>query len=97
MLWGRQGEALKQYLTKGRQISVQGELRQNRWEQNGQSHSTVEIYANNVELLSGSRNGSSDSNYNSNSAPRSSETKNPQPQPQVPAGPEDFEDDDIPF
>ncbi len=52
-LWGRQGEALNQYLTKGKQIGLQGELRQDRWEQDGQPRSKVEIVANNVQLLGG--------------------------------------------
>ncbi len=55
-LFGRLGEALQQYLTKGTQIAVDGELRQNRWEQEGQKRSRVIIIANNVQLL-GSRNG----------------------------------------
>jgi primosomal replication protein N len=33
VLLGRRGEAIAQYLVKGKQIAVQGELRQDRWEQ----------------------------------------------------------------
>lgn len=97
VLWGRQGEALQQYLTKGRQVSIQGELRQNRWEQNGQSRSTVEIMATNVELLSSNSTGST------GNASRSYEKHDSQNNFQdnnvnnAPMGPEDFEDDDIPF
>ena len=53
VLWGRQGEALNQYLVKGKQVAVDGELRQNRWEQDGQSRSRIEIVANNLQLLGG--------------------------------------------
>ncbi len=53
VLFGRLGEAISQYLTKGRQIGVDGELRHNRWEQDGQRRSKVEIIANNVQLLGG--------------------------------------------
>ena len=54
-LWGKQGEGLNQYLTKGKQIGVQGELRQSRWEDSdGQKKSKVEISAVNVQLLGGS-------------------------------------------
>ncbi|MDR2901028.1 MAG: single-stranded DNA-binding protein [Treponema sp.] len=52
-LWGRQAESLNQYLQKGKQIAVEGELRQDRWEQDGQSRSKVEIVANNIQLLGG--------------------------------------------
>jgi single-strand DNA-binding protein len=51
VLWGRQGETLNQYLVKGKQVAVEGELHQNRWEQDGQSRSKIEINANNVQLL----------------------------------------------
>jgi single-strand DNA-binding protein len=53
VLWGRQAESLTPYLVKGKQIGVQGELRQNRWEQDGQSRSRVEINASNIQLLGG--------------------------------------------
>ena len=49
VLWGRQGEALNQYLVKGKQVAVEGELRQNRWEQDGQPRSKIEIIANNLQ------------------------------------------------
>ena len=54
VLFGRLGEAISRYLTKGKQIGVDGELRHNRWEQDGQKRSKVEIIANNVQLLGGS-------------------------------------------
>jgi single-strand DNA-binding protein len=53
VLWGRQGEALNQYLVKGKMIGVEGELRQDRWQQDGQNRSKVEIVANNLQLLGG--------------------------------------------
>jgi single-strand DNA-binding protein len=52
-LWGRRGEALNQYLLKGKTIGIDGELRQDRWQQDGQSRSKVEIIANNIQLLGG--------------------------------------------
>lgn len=53
VVWGRTAEALNQYLVKGKQVAVEGELHQNRWEQDGQSRSKVEINASNVQLLGG--------------------------------------------
>ena len=52
ILWGRQGESLYQYLLKGKLFGVEGELRQNRWEHNGQTRSKVEIMATNIQFLS---------------------------------------------
>jgi len=57
VLWGRSGESLNQYLVKGKQIAVEGELRQDRWEQDGQNRSKIEIMANNVQLLGGGQGG----------------------------------------
>ncbi len=54
-LWGKLGEALAQYLLKGKQVSVIGELRQNRWEQDGQKRSKVEVVASNIQLLGGEK------------------------------------------
>ena len=53
VVWGRVAEALNQYLLKGKQVGVDGELRQSRWEQDGQKRSRVEIHANNIQLLGG--------------------------------------------
>jgi single-strand DNA-binding protein len=53
VLWGKSGEAINQYLLKGKQVAVDGELRQERWEQDGQKRSKVEVVANSVQLLGG--------------------------------------------
>ena len=58
-LFGKQAESLKQYLLKGKQIAVQGSLRQDRWEKDGQKFSKVNIVANSVELLGGRSEGGS--------------------------------------
>jgi single-strand DNA-binding protein len=53
VLWGKRGEALHRYLVKGKTIGVDGELRQDRWQQDGQNRSKVEIVATNIQLLGG--------------------------------------------
>ena len=55
VFWGKMGESINQYLVKGKQVAVTGELRQNRWEQDGQPRSKVEIVANNLQLLGSSQ------------------------------------------
>jgi single-strand DNA-binding protein len=59
VLWGKQGEALSQYLLKGKQVGIDGELRQERWQQDGQNRSRVEIAANAIQLLGGREGGTS--------------------------------------
>lgn len=56
-LFGKSAESINQYLVKGKQVAVQGELRQDRWEQDGQPRSKVVIIANNVQLLGGNSGG----------------------------------------
>ena len=45
VLWGRSAESISKFLTKGKQVAVEGELRQNRWEQDGQQRSKLEVVA----------------------------------------------------
>ncbi len=51
--FGKAAEAVNQYLVKGKQVGVEGSLRQDRWEKDGQARSKVKITANNVMLLGG--------------------------------------------
>jgi len=51
VLWGKQGESLSQYLVKSKMVGVDGELKQDRWQQDGQNRSKVEVVANYVQLL----------------------------------------------
>lgn len=53
VLWGKQAEAIKPYMTKGKQVAVQGYIEQQRWEKDGKTHSKVVIIAQNVQLLGG--------------------------------------------
>jgi len=52
-LWGKQGESLNQYLTKGKLVGVEGEMRQERWEKDGVQRMKVVINSSSVRLLSG--------------------------------------------
>ncbi|MGN0728236.1 single-stranded DNA-binding protein [Treponema sp.] len=64
--FGKGAEGIKPYLTKGTQIAVQGSLRQDRWEKEGQKFSRVNILADSIELL-GSRSSGSQGNSGSDS------------------------------
>lgn len=52
-VWGKTAENIKQYLTKGKQIAVEGYLDQQRWEKDGIKYSKVVIIADSVQLLGG--------------------------------------------
>lgn len=51
--WGKLGELVNQYLSKGRKCLVQGRLSQRMWEKDGQKHSKVEVVASDVTFLDG--------------------------------------------
>ena len=44
-------DKIAHFLTKGRKVGISGRLRQNRWEQDGQKRSRVEIIADLVEFF----------------------------------------------
>ena len=52
--FGRNAEIAGEYLQKGRQCFVEGELRTNSWERDGERHFRTEIHARNLILLGGS-------------------------------------------
>lgn len=103
-LWGKQGESLNQYLVKGKLVAVEGAMRQDRWEQDGQSRMKVIINANTVQLLGsnqagGQSGGSQSGAQGQQDGPRDYPSRDGgRPQGQAPRAPasDDFSDD-IPF
>ena len=55
VVWGKQAESCKQYLTKGRLVFVEGRLIYRSWEQEGKTRSTLEVRADRVQFLGGAR------------------------------------------
>lgn len=62
-IWGKTAENLKPYLKKGKQIAVNGYLKQDRWEKDGQKHSRVSIVADSVQLCGGKNDGGDNNGY----------------------------------
>ncbi len=93
VLIGRRAEALHKYLVKGKQVGIKGELRQDRWEQDGQKRSRVEVYVDDVNLLGGGQGGAGDSR--SSGRTESSGTRYASNDGPADTG-SDFEDD-VPF
>ena len=55
--FGNQAKNLGPFLKKGKQIGIEGYLRQERWEKDGQKKSRVVINANNIQLLGDKKDG----------------------------------------
>ena len=60
VLWGKQAESLQEYLTKGKQIYVEGRLQTRQWDdKDGNKKYTTEIKADRITLLGGGGGGRS--------------------------------------
>ena len=60
VLWGKQAESLQEYLTKGKQIYVEGRLQTRQWDdKDGNKRYTTEIKADRITLLGGGGGGRS--------------------------------------
>ena len=100
-VWGRQAETCKQYLTKGRPVFVEGQLRLDQWEQEGQKRSKLKVRADRVQFLGsppGAGGGRSGGNYSGGADQRASSGESSRPTPAVSEdAPPLPNDDDIPF
>ena len=105
-VWGRTAENCKQYLTKGRPVFVEGQLRLDQWEQEGQKRSKMKVRADRVQFLGGGGPGGGQGgggsrptgNYSGGeqrSATSSGKTAAPSVSEDAPPPPRD--EDDIPF
>jgi single-strand DNA-binding protein len=100
-VWGRTAENCKQYLTKGRPVFVEGQLRLDTWEQDGQKRSKMKVRADRVQFLGGGPGGGGGKgNYSSgsqSSATASAKTAAAPSNVAEDAPPPPRDEDDIPF
>jgi single-strand DNA-binding protein len=54
--WGKLAEICGQYLSKGRQVYIEGRLRYGSYEKDGVKHYTTDIVAENMQMLGGAGN-----------------------------------------
>ena len=55
VVWGKRGEAIHDYLKKGRQVYVEGRLQTRSWEKDGRKQYTTEVVAEQVVFLAGAK------------------------------------------
>ena len=84
--WRKLGEICGEYLSKGRQVYVEGKLQTRSWEKDGVTRYSTEIVASDVQFLGDKGSNASDPSQGSPSS--TGDTGMPGPPP---------EDDDIPF
>jgi single-strand DNA-binding protein len=52
-LWGRTAEIANEYLSKGSQVLIEGRLKLDRWEKEGQKHSKLRVVGERMQMLGG--------------------------------------------
>lgn len=93
-VWGKRGEGLAKFLSKGSRIYVEGSIRTSSYEKDGEKRYKTEIVASNIVFCGGKGGDSS-------SAGRGSASSKPTQQQLAPPPADDYSgfagDDDIPF
>ena len=100
VFFNRLAEIAGEYLRKGRQVYIEGQIRTRKWQdQSGQDRYTTEVVANEMQMLGGREDGMSGGGASASGGFRD-QPRPAQPKPQPATAPEatpDFDDDDIPF
>ena len=95
VLWGKTAESLNEYLTKGKQIYVEGRLQTRQWDdKDGNKRYTTEIRGDRIVLLGGGGGRGGGGGSRSESAGGGADFGGPAPAPE---GSAPLTDDDIPF
>jgi len=58
-LWGRTAEIANEYLSKGSPVLIEGRLKLDRWEKDGQKHSKLKVIGERLQMLGGRDGGGS--------------------------------------
>jgi len=95
ILWGKTAESLQDYLTKGKQIYVEGKLQTRKWkDKDGNDKYTTEVRGDRVVLLSGGGGGGGGGNRGGGGGEHAGDRAESQTES---AGSVELTDDDIPF
>jgi single-strand DNA-binding protein len=103
--FGRTAENCGKYLSKGREVLIEGKMRTRKWEKDGVTRYTTEVLADTVTFIGGGGNGNSETRRSDSSQKPAQQSQRSQPKAAVedPFGGEPqgeqpmFDDSDIPF
>lgn len=96
-LWGRTAEVASEYLGKGSPILIEGRLKLDQWETDGQKRSKLRVVGERMQMLGGKSGGGQGGGTTPHSRPQNdeySEAAAPASAQQPPSPPQE---DDIPF
>jgi single-strand DNA-binding protein len=104
--WGKQGELVSKYLTKGSLAMVEGRLKLDQWDDktSGQKRSKMKVVLDNVQFLStrggpggGGGGPAAGGGFSGGGDEGGSDTTGRSPAPRGPTAPRDNIDEDVPF
>jgi single-strand DNA-binding protein len=95
-LWGRTAEIANEYLSKGSSVLIEGRLKLDRWEKDGQKHSKLKVVGERLQMLGGKGEGGGRGGRSSGSTSRGGDDQSYDESDYAPAGGPP-PSDDIPF
>ena len=100
--WGKQGEVISKYCTKGRPLFVEGRLKFDQWEDktSGQKRSKLKVVLENFQFIGGRGDGAPGSGGPAaagGESPEPGDGPAPKAPPRGPVPPKDTVDEDVPF
>jgi single-strand DNA-binding protein len=90
-LWGRTAEIASQFLSKGSPVLIEGRLKFDTWESDGQKRSKLRVVGERMQLLPSRSTGGGSAEHHGATAHFSQPANDPEPSPSGPP------DDEIPF
>ena len=77
--WGKTAEVLAEYLTKGSPILVEGRLKLDKWEKDGQKHSKLRVICEKMQMVGSKGEGGGQRRESAPSAPPRDDSEAPSP------------------
>jgi len=93
-LWARTAEVAGEYLSKGSSVLIEGRLKYDTWEKDGQKHSKLRVVGERMQMLGGRSGGGGGSQGSGGGEPATAEPATAEPATASAAGPPDK---DLPF
>ena len=95
VVFGKQAETCEKYLSKGREVYIEGKLQTSSYEKDGQTHYPTKIVVTNFQFLGGKQDNQGGGNQQASSG--SNNQFQGATSPGMTGGQEPIPDDDIPF
>jgi single-strand DNA-binding protein len=97
--WGKQGEVIAKYCTKGRPLFVEGRLKFDQWEDktSGQKRSKLKVVLENFQFIGGRGDGAPGAGPAAGDSAEAGEAPAARAPAKAPAAPKDPVDEDVPF